>query len=100
LEDASSLRAALRLEITTIVWMIIEAAVAIGAGIAANSLLLVAFGIDSGIELASAIVVFQRSLNAVTHWWWIDSVGSLAIVPLLLREGYEAISDRGCSACS
>jgi len=28
-------------------------------------------------------------LNAVTHWWWIDSVASLAIVPLLIREGWE-----------
>jgi hypothetical protein len=34
-------------------WMTIEAAVAIGAGIAAHSLLLLAFGIDSVIELAS-----------------------------------------------
>ena len=46
------------------------------------------------------ILLLGLALNAVTHWWWIDSVGSLAIVPLLLREGYEAISDRGCSACS
>ena len=189
--------------------MVIEAAIAVGAGIAARSLLLVAFGIDSAIELASAVIVFRRfriefaekfegalqgvdeierkaaraagyllfllsayvlvqaifglmtrhaaetspigiavafiaafgmpflakaklriadaidsrslradametltcgylawvllaslALNAVTRWWWIDSVGSLAIVPLLLREGYEAISDRGCSGCS
>ena len=36
-------------------------------------------------------------LNAVTHWWWIDSVASLALVPLLIREGYEAVSDRGFS---
>jgi len=36
--------------------MVIEAAVAVIAG----SLLLVAFGIDSAIELASAIVVFRR----------------------------------------
>ena len=207
--DSTKIRAALRLEIVTIVWMVIEAAVAVGAGIAARSLLLVAFGIDSAIELASAIIVFRRfrleftekfesaqhsigdverraarvagyllfllsvyvivqaifglmirhaaetspigialaiiaafgmpflakaklrvadgigsrslrvdatetftcgylawvllaglALDAVTRWWWIDSVGSLAIVPLLLREGYEAISDRGCSACS
>jgi divalent metal cation (Fe/Co/Zn/Cd) transporter len=209
LERSSTLRAALRLEIVTIVWMVIEAAVAVGAGIAARSLLLVAFGVDSAIELASAIIVFRRfriefteksesaqhsigdverktarvagyllfllsayvlvqaifglitrhaaetsligiavaiiaafgmpllarsklrvagqidsrslradametltcgylawvllaglALNAVTHWWWIDSVASLAIVPLLLREGYEAISHRGCSVCS
>jgi divalent metal cation (Fe/Co/Zn/Cd) transporter len=193
---------ALRLEIITIAWMVIEAAAAIGAGIAARSLLLVAFGIDSAIELASAIVVFRRfqmelrgkfggdldaargierktarsagylllllsayvvvqallgllsrraaetsylgiviaviaafampllaktklrvadrigsrslradametltcgylswillaglTLNAVTHWWWVDSFASLAIVPLLVREGLKAISE-------
>src|SRR6266700_830646 len=58
--DSPKLRSALRLEIVTIVWMVIEAAVAVGAGIAASSLLLVAFGIDSAIELASAVIVFQR----------------------------------------
>src|SRR5438105_6752989 len=58
--DPTKIRAALRLEIVTIVWMVIEAAVAVGAGIAASSLLLVAFGIDSAIELASAIIVFRR----------------------------------------
>ena len=207
--DSTKIRSALRLEIVTIVWMVIEAAVAVGAGISARSLLLVAFGIDSAIELASAVIVFRRfrlefierfesalhgadeierkaarvagyllfllsayvffqaifglmarhaaetspigiavaiiaafgmpflakaklrvaaqidsrslradametftcgylawallaglALNAVTHWWWIDSVGSLAIVPLLMRDGYKAISDRGCSGCS
>ena len=201
LERNSPRRAALRLEIITIIWMVIEAAVAIGAGIIARSLLLVAFGIDSAIELASAIVVYRRfrfevteelktplpsandterktarvagyllfllsayvlleaifglvtrhaaetspigiaiaviaavgmpllaraklrvadrigsrslradametitcgylawillaglALNAMTHWWWIDSVASLAIVPLLIREGWEAVS--------
>src|SRR5438445_11315773 len=205
--DSTKSRAPLRLEIVTIVWMVIEAAVAVGAGIAARSLLLIAFGIDSAIELASAVIVFRRfrfefaeksesarrcateieyktariagyllfllsayvlvqagfglmtrhaaetspigialaiiaafgmpflakaklrvadgigsrslrvdatetftcgylarvllaglALNAVTHWWRLDSVASLAIVPLLLREGYEALSDRGCSA--
>jgi divalent metal cation (Fe/Co/Zn/Cd) transporter len=30
-------------------------------------------------------------LNAIAHWWWIDSVASLAIVPLLVREGREAV---------
>ena len=59
-ERSSALRAALRLEIITVVWMVIEAAVAVAAGIVAGSLLLVAFGIDSAIELASAVVVFRR----------------------------------------
>src|SRR5205807_1620876 len=198
-ERSSELRAALRLEIATIVWMIIEAVAALAAGIVARSLLLVAFGIDSAIELASAVVVFRRfrieshknfsgdlddaraierktariagyllfllsayvlvqagfglvtrhaadtspigiavaiiaaigmpllakaklrvaykidsralradametltcgylawallaglALNALTHWWWIDAVASLAIVPLLVREGWES----------
>jgi divalent metal cation (Fe/Co/Zn/Cd) transporter len=202
-ERSSELRAALRLEIATIVWMIIEAVAALAAGIVARSLLLVAFGIDSAIELASAVVVFRRfrieshekfatglddteaierktariagcllfllsayvlvqagfglvtrhaaeispigiavaiiaaigmpflakaklrvadnidsralradametltcgylawvllgglALNALTHWWWIDSVASLAIVPLLIREGWESALQR------
>ena len=201
-ERSSALRTALRLEIVTLVWMVIEAAVAIGAGIVARSLLLVAFGIDSAIELASAVIVFRRFrieshggfpsksdaramerktariagcllfllsayvlvqagfglvtrhaaetspvgiavaiiaalgmpflasaklrvanridsrslradametltcgylawvllaglvLNALTHWWWIDSVASLTIVPLLIREGWESALQR------
>lgn len=206
LERNSPLRTALRLEIITLIWMVIEAVAAIGAGIAAGSLLLFAFGIDSGIELTSAIVVFRRfrfelseklngdrdsareverktariagylllllsvyvlaqavlglltrraaetslvgilvaiiaavgmpflakaklrvankidsrslradametltcgylswlllvglALNALAHWWWIDSVASLAIVPLLIREGCESLSSEDSS---
>jgi divalent metal cation (Fe/Co/Zn/Cd) transporter len=48
------------LEYLTLVWMTIEAAVAIASGIAANSLTLVAFGIDSVIELASAGLLVWR----------------------------------------
>jgi divalent metal cation (Fe/Co/Zn/Cd) transporter len=58
--DSTKIRSALRLEIVTMVWMLIEASVAVGAGIVARSLLLIAFGIDSAIELASAVVVFRR----------------------------------------
>jgi hypothetical protein len=41
-------------------WMVIEAEVAIGSGLAAASPLLMAFGIDSLIELASALVLIWR----------------------------------------
>jgi divalent metal cation (Fe/Co/Zn/Cd) transporter len=54
---------ALRLEWLTAGWMLIEAAVAIGAGAAAHSLTLIAFGADSVIELLSAGVLLWR-LNA------------------------------------
>ena len=49
-----------RLEALTIVWMLVEAIVALGAGVAARSVLLTAFGVDSLIELLSGIVVFRR----------------------------------------
>jgi divalent metal cation (Fe/Co/Zn/Cd) transporter len=51
---------AFRIEYVTIVWMVIEAAVAIGSAIEADSLTLLAFGIDSLIELASAGVLVWR----------------------------------------
>ena len=51
---------ALRLEWITLGWMLIEAAVAIGSGIVAHSLTLIAFGADSLIELASAGVLIRR----------------------------------------
>ena len=48
------------LEYLTVIWMIIEAAVAISSGIASNSITLLAFGVDSLIELVSAIVLIWR----------------------------------------
>ena len=54
------IREAFRLEWLTVVWMVIEAAVAIGAGIGASSLSLIAFGADSVIELISAGVLIWR----------------------------------------
>jgi divalent metal cation (Fe/Co/Zn/Cd) transporter len=51
---------AFRVEYVTIAWMVIEAAVAIGSAIEADSLTLLAFGIDSLIELASAGVLVWR----------------------------------------
>jgi divalent metal cation (Fe/Co/Zn/Cd) transporter len=57
---AGLVRQAFRLEYLTLAWMTVEAAVAIGAGIAAGSLALTAFGADSLIELASAGVLVWR----------------------------------------
>ena len=54
------IRSALGLEWLTVGWMVIEAAVAIGAAVQANSLTLLAFDIDSLIELISACVLLWR----------------------------------------
>jgi divalent metal cation (Fe/Co/Zn/Cd) transporter len=54
------IRRAFRLEWLSVGWMAIEAAVAVASGIAAHSITLVAFGLDSVIELASASVLIWR----------------------------------------
>ena len=48
------------LQLITILWMCAEAVIAIFAAIRARSVALLGFGADSGIELASAFVVFLR----------------------------------------
>jgi divalent metal cation (Fe/Co/Zn/Cd) transporter len=53
-------RQALRLEQFSIAWMLIEAGVAVTAGIIAGSLALTSFGFDSVIELVSAVLVLRR----------------------------------------
>jgi divalent metal cation (Fe/Co/Zn/Cd) transporter len=50
------------IEVITIAWMVIEMAVSVGAGIAAGSILLMAFGIDSLIELVSGAFLLWRLL--------------------------------------
>lgn len=203
----AGLRMGVRLEATSIAWMLIEASVSVGAGIIAGSLLLVAFGVDSVIELISASLLLWRlrqealgrlpdeeavealeqktsrisgyllyalslyvvieaiyglthkhqaetswpgigiaiaaafgmpllakakirvadkigsralradametftcgylswallaglAANAVLHWWWLDSAAALAVVPLLIKEGREAVTGK-CSCHS
>jgi divalent metal cation (Fe/Co/Zn/Cd) transporter len=53
-------RRIIRIQILTLVWMSIEAAVSLGAAWAARSPALLGFGGDSAIELLSAAVVLRR----------------------------------------
>ena len=58
--SAPLVRRAVRLEYFTITWNVIEAVVAIGAGIAAGSIALIGFGFDSSIEgFAATVVIWQ-----------------------------------------
>jgi len=57
---SAALRRGVRLEVVTIAWMLVEAVVALGAGIAARSILLTAFGVDSIVELLSGVVLYRR----------------------------------------
>lgn len=96
-------------------WMTAEAAVAITAGVAAGSIALVGFGLDSVIEFAAAgIVVWQliadsaetafcaftsaatllgTGLNAWLGWWQSDPAAALVIAALAAREGLETWED-------
>jgi len=57
-------RRALRLEWLTTLWNVAEAVIAIGSGAVAGSTALVAFGVDSLIEVSSALVVLWRLFAA------------------------------------
>jgi len=81
--------------------MMIEAAVAIGSGIAAHSLTLIAFGVDSVIELLIGVrpaVASQyraprvrSSQKRLVNAWWVDGVTSLLIIYFVVSEGIEAL---------
>lgn len=59
-DRASLLRRGLQLEYLTVGWNIVEGLVAIGAGLAAGSIALIGFGIDSFVESASGSVLIWR----------------------------------------
>ena len=59
-ERARDARAAITLEYVTLAWMTLEFAAALVLGLRSGSLLLLAFSIDSLIELASAAVMVWR----------------------------------------
>jgi divalent metal cation (Fe/Co/Zn/Cd) transporter len=63
LTSQTPLRLARLAQVLVLGWMLIEAAVAIGSGIAARSIALTGFGADSIIELFSAAVVLRQLLR-------------------------------------
>jgi len=64
-DRAAQVRMGVRVEVFTVLWMVVEAVVSIGAGVLARSALLVAFGIDSVVELVSgAILLWRLSVEA------------------------------------
>jgi divalent metal cation (Fe/Co/Zn/Cd) transporter len=80
---ADAVRKGIRLEELTIAWMVIEAVAAIGAGIAARSVLLTAFGVDSVIELLSGVVLYRR-LKGDSERLEATAIGISAVLLVLL----------------
>lgn len=94
--DATLRRRGIRLALLIVVWDVIEGAVAVTAGIAAGSIALIGFGIDSSIEVFAALVVLahlhgkrwaghRSALRAIAVTFWllavyvaVEAIGELA----------------------
>jgi len=44
----------------------------------------------------SAILLVGLGLNALFGWWWADPVAALAMVPIIVKEGLEALRGETC----
>ena len=44
----------------------------------------------------SAILLLGLVLNAALGWWWADPVSALIMVPLIAKEGVEAVNGERC----
>ncbi len=47
----------------------------------------------------SAILLGGLALNAVFGWWWADPVAALIMVPIIIREGTQALRGEVCDDC-
>ena len=47
----------------------------------------------------SAILLGGLLLNAVLGWWWADPIAALAMVPIIVNEGREALRGETCDDC-
>jgi divalent metal cation (Fe/Co/Zn/Cd) transporter len=59
-ERSAALGRARRLNRLTLGWNVVEGVVAVSAGVAAGSVSLIGFGIDSGIEVSAAVILAWR----------------------------------------
>jgi hypothetical protein len=49
----------------------------------------------------SAILLCGLLLNALLGWWWADPMAGLLMVPIIAKEGYDALRGKTCCAkCS
>lgn len=48
----------------------------------------------------SAILLGGLLLNALLGWWWADPIAGFVMVPIIAKEGVDAIRDRGCCAAA
>jgi divalent metal cation (Fe/Co/Zn/Cd) transporter len=102
---SADVRQGVRIEVITVIWMVIEMAVSILAGITSGSALLIAFGLDSLIELVSGSILLwrlqvenqggdvERVERAEQRAAWVVAVGlALLCVYVLVTAAYELLT--------
>lgn len=47
----------------------------------------------------SAILLGGLLLNATLGWWWADAVAALVMLPIIVKEGWEALRGEHCDDC-
>jgi divalent metal cation (Fe/Co/Zn/Cd) transporter len=47
----------------------------------------------------SAILLGGLLLNALLDWWWADPLAALVMVPIIGKEGFEALRGEQCDDC-
>jgi divalent metal cation (Fe/Co/Zn/Cd) transporter len=47
----------------------------------------------------SAILLAGLLLNATVGWWWADPVAALVMLPIIIKEGWEALRGEHCDDC-
>ncbi len=85
----AAVRRAVRLEYATVAWNVVEVAVTIGLGVAAGSLALIAFGLDSLVEIfASGVVLWHLRGNPgrerTQRALWLVALAFFALAAVLL----------------
>jgi divalent metal cation (Fe/Co/Zn/Cd) transporter len=46
----------------------------------------------------SGILFVGLTLNALFGWWWADSIAAILMVPIITREGIEALKGNACDS--
>jgi divalent metal cation (Fe/Co/Zn/Cd) transporter len=44
----------------------------------------------------SAILLAGLALNALLGWWWADPAAALVMIPIIVKEGVEALRGEQC----
>ncbi|MGI8544472.1 MAG: cation diffusion facilitator family transporter [Aridibacter sp.] len=47
----------------------------------------------------SAILLIGLGLNALFGWWWADSIAGLFMIPIIIKEAFEALRGETCGDC-